>query len=59
MLYIEYFEMKITTISKTYLLFEVYLEQPKQMVKLRMNMILNENAHLMNSLDRSVNHPST
>ena len=40
--------------NKTY---EYYIKQPMQMVELNLNMIINNDPHLINALDRSINHP--
>ena len=50
--------MNITTISKKrYMTYEFRHKQPMQMVEMKLNVILDENPHLINSLNRSVNHP--
>ena len=37
--------------------YEYYNKQPMEMVALNLNMIIDNNPHLINALDRSVNHP--
>ena len=52
--------MNIKTISnKRYKDYEFYIKQPMQMVESELNMIISENPHLINSLDRSINHTLT
>ena len=51
-------EMLFTTISnKWYMVFELFIEKPLQMVDLKMNKISDDNPHLQNALDRSFNRP--
>ena len=50
--------MNITTTGKKrYMSYEFKIKQPMQTVKLNVNMILDGNPYLINSLDRSFNHP--
>ena len=37
--------------------YECYIKQPKQMVGMNLNMIIYKHPHLINALDRSINHP--
>ena len=49
--------MNNTTVSnKTYDL-RVFIKQPMQMVEWKVNMMIDINLHLINALDKSVNHP--
>ena len=53
--------MNIKTINeKRYMKmkYEDYNEQPMQMVELNLNMKIAKNPHVINSLGRSINHPS-
>ena len=36
---------------------EYYIKQPKHMVEFKLDMIIDKNPHLINALDRHVNHP--
>ena len=36
---------------------ESHIKQLMQVVELNLNMIISESSHLINSLDRSINHP--
>ena len=38
--------------------YECYIKQPMQIVELKLDMIIDNNPHLINALDRKVNHPS-
>ena len=50
-------EMFNTTISnKRYKSSEFQIKQPLQMVELKLHIIIDGNPHLINALDRSVNH---
>ena len=50
--------MCLTTVSYLrYMIFEFYIKQSMQMVELKKNMIIDENSHLINVLDKSVNQP--
>ena len=52
------YEMNITTIiTKRCMAYEYYLKQQMQMAELNLNMKISKSPHLMNALDRSVNHP--
>ena len=44
-------------VIKKYMAYEYYNKQPMEMVALNLNMIIDNNPHLINALDRSVNHP--
>ena len=37
--------------------YENYNKQPRQMVELKLNMLIDNDPHLINALDRSFNHP--
>ena len=51
-------KMRIKTISnKSYVKCESYLNQPMQMIERRLNMIIAKNLQLINSLNRSSDHP--
>ena len=51
--------MCITTVSFIrYMTHEFCIKQPMQRIELKLNMVIDENPHLINALDRSVNHPS-
>ena len=64
LLWIEYFsesrckfshisEMCIITVSSIrYMIFEFYIKQPVQICELKLNMMIDENPHLINALDR-------
>ena len=50
--------MRITTISnKRYMTHDFYNKQPMQIFELKLSMIIDENPHLINALERSVIHP--
>ena len=50
--------MCITTVSnKKYLAHEFDIKQPKQMLELKLNMIIDENFRLINARDKNANHP--
>ena len=52
------YEMCITTVrNKLPMSCEFHITQPRQMVELKLKMIIDENPHLLNTLDRTVNHP--
>ena len=36
--------------------YEIYIKQPMQAVELRLNIIIAKNPHLINSLNRCINH---
>ena len=51
-------EMIIQTISKRRnMTYKHFINQPMSMCDRRLNLILAENPHLINSLDRNKNHP--
>ena len=37
--------------------YEYYIKQPKHMVEFKLKMIIAKNPHLINTLDRRINHP--
>ena len=37
--------------------YEYYIKQPTQMVELKLYMLIDKNPRLINTLERSVNHP--
>ena len=37
--------------------YELFIEQPMQMIELNLNIIIYENRHLINALDKVDNHP--
>ena len=43
--------------SLTHNKIEYYIKQPMQILELNLKMIINNNPHLINVLDRSINHP--
>ena len=50
--------MTITTISKKrYITYDSYIKQPRQWVETNWNMLISKNPHLVNALERSINHP--
>ena len=52
-------EMCIATVSnKKYMVYEKYIKEPMQMVEYKMNMVKENSFHIINTLDRSINHPS-
>ena len=49
--------MNFTTFcNKNYISYELYIEQPKQMVEIEFLMIIDENPQSITALDRSVYH---
>ena len=51
--------MCIATVSnKKYMVYEKYIKEPMQMVELKMNMVKENSLHIINTLDRSINHHS-
>ena len=50
--------MGIGTVSSIrHMTYDFYFRPPMQMVKLKIDMIIVENVHLIETLDRSINHP--
>ena len=50
--------MKFKTIgNRGYMNHEFYINQPMNMVELNLNLLIVSNPHLINSKDRSINHP--
>ena len=39
------------------MMYSFYIEQPMQMIQLNLNMIIDNDPHLISALDRSFNHP--
>ena len=51
-------EMNITTVKdKMYLTYDYYIQDPMQAVEIKLNLIIAENPHLINSLNRYHIHP--
>ena len=49
--------MCITSVSKKrHMTFELYSKEPMQMVEMKLNMIIDENPHLIKTLETNVNH---
>ena len=46
----------ITVSNKSYTISEFYNKQPMQMVDMKMNMLINNNLHRINALDRNTSH---
>ena len=44
-------------LAKKYMAHDFYIKQPMQIIELNLNMILDNQSHLIIALDRSVNHP--
>ena len=52
-------EMNISTDNDTmYMTYEKHIKRPVEAIELKLNMIIAKNPHLINSLNRSHNHPS-
>ena len=55
--FFHFYELKIITISNNRrMTYELYNEQPTQMIELKINMIIDNIPHLMNALERSANY---
>ena len=51
-------KLKIKTISNvSYMKYKYYLNQPKQLIERRLNMIIAKNPQLIRSLNRGCDHP--